>query len=440
MQARHAAAFEAKDAKDLRGAPAWDHQARWKDRDVSSGSSVMSVGFIGLGTMGAPMARNVLKKGHALAVYDVAAGGRRDARRRGRAAPPRRRRPSRAASDVVITMLPDAPDVERVALGAHGIVEGIRAGAVYVDMSTIDPATTTQGRRGDSRRRARRWSTVPVGKTADAAVAGTLTLMVGGDAADIARVRPVLDCMGTDFFHCGELGAGQTIKLINNLLATCIAEASVEALVTGAKAGLSLDTMIGGVQDDDGVEQPARGRDAEAAAGRRLQPGLHDEARAQGLPARADDGGRARRRGAGGTRRAREPGAGFGARARQRRRRRAAQAARGARRRPGEVAAGVNGASRTWDAIVIHADDDVAVALRDLAAGSCARLRVGATTRELVVREAIPLGHKVALHGIAAGAVVRKYGEPIGAATTAIDVGSHVHVHNLASRRARRTP
>ena len=100
----------------------------------------------------------------------------------------------------------------------------------------------------------------------------------------------------------------------------------------------------------------------------------------------------------------------------------------------------MNGASRTWDAIVIHADDDVAVALRDLAAGSCARLRVGATTRELVVREAIPLGHKVALHGIAAGAVVRKYGEPIGAATTAIDVGSHVHVHNLASRRARRTP
>ena len=68
--------------------------------------------------------------------------------------------------------------------------------------------------------------------------------MVGGDAADIARVRPVLDCMGTDFFHCGELGAGQTVKLINNLLATCIAEARVEALVAGTKAGITLDTML----------------------------------------------------------------------------------------------------------------------------------------------------------------------------------------------------
>jgi 3-hydroxyisobutyrate dehydrogenase-like beta-hydroxyacid dehydrogenase len=84
----------------------------------------------------------------------------------------------------------------------------------------------------------------PVGKTADAAVAGTLTLMVGGDAADIARVRPVLDCMGSDFFHCGALGAGQTMKLINNLLATAVSEASIEALVAGTRSGLALDTMM----------------------------------------------------------------------------------------------------------------------------------------------------------------------------------------------------
>jgi len=84
----------------------------------------------------------------------------------------------------------------------------------------------------------------PVGKTADAAVAGTLTLMVGGAPDVVARCRPVLDCMGTDFFHCGALGAGQTMKLINNLLATAINEACVEALVTGTKAGLTLDTMV----------------------------------------------------------------------------------------------------------------------------------------------------------------------------------------------------
>ena len=84
----------------------------------------------------------------------------------------------------------------------------------------------------------------PVGKTAEHAVAGTLTLMVGGDAADIARVRPVLDCMGTDFFHCGELGAGQTMKLSTTCSRTRIGEASVEALVAGTKAGLTLDTML----------------------------------------------------------------------------------------------------------------------------------------------------------------------------------------------------
>jgi 3-hydroxyisobutyrate dehydrogenase-like beta-hydroxyacid dehydrogenase len=114
---------------------------------------------------------------------------------------------------------------------------------VYVDMSTIDPATT---RKVGHAIRARGAAMIdsPVGKTADAAVAGTLTLMVGGDAADIARVRPVLDCTGTDLFHCGDLGAGQTMKLINNLLATAVSEASIEALVTGTRSGLALETMM----------------------------------------------------------------------------------------------------------------------------------------------------------------------------------------------------
>ena len=202
----------------------------------------MNVGFIGLGTMGAPMARNLLRKGHRLVVADVqpaavseltAAGARA-------AATPRE---VAAASDIVITMLPDAPDVLRVALGDDGVVAGIRPGAVYIDMSTIDPQTTrTVGTAIVAKGAAMIDS--PVGKTADAAVAGTLTLMVGGDAEVVARCRPVLDCMGTDFFHCGQLGAGQTMKLVNNLLATAVSEASIEALVTGVKAGLALETMM----------------------------------------------------------------------------------------------------------------------------------------------------------------------------------------------------
>ena len=202
----------------------------------------MKIGFIGLGTMGGPMARNLIRKGHALVVSDMqpaAVAALVEAGATTAASP----RDIAAQSEIVITMLPDAPDVERVALGADGIVAGLAKGALYIDMSTIDPATTRKVGAAVMAKGATMIDS-PVGKTADAAVAGTLTLMVGGSAEDVARARPVLDCMGTDFFHCGELGAGQTMKLINNLLATAVSEASIEALVTGTKSGLTLDTML----------------------------------------------------------------------------------------------------------------------------------------------------------------------------------------------------
>ncbi|MEP7328055.1 MAG: NAD(P)-dependent oxidoreductase [Betaproteobacteria bacterium] len=202
----------------------------------------MIAGFIGLGTMGAPMARNVLAKGHQVIVCDVvpatvaglvAAGATS-------AATPRE---VAERADFIITMLPDSPDVERVALGVDGVVAGIRPGSVYIDMSTIDPTTTRRVGVAIVAKGAEMIDS-PVGKTADAAVAGTLTLMVGGRADVIARCRPLLDCMGTDFFHCGELGAGQTMKLLNNLLAQAIGSASTEALVAGIKAGLTIELMM----------------------------------------------------------------------------------------------------------------------------------------------------------------------------------------------------
>jgi 4-hydroxybutyrate dehydrogenase/sulfolactaldehyde 3-reductase len=203
----------------------------------------MIVGFIGLGTMGAPMARNILDKGgHRLVVFDVqpAAVASLVASGAVAAATPRE---VAAAAEIVITMLPDAPDVERVALGPQGVVAGIRAGSIYIDMSTIDPLTTRNVGAAIAAKGAAMIDS-PVGKTADHAVAGTLTLMVGGPADVLARCRPVLDCVGTDVFHCGDLGAGQTMKLINNLLATAVSEASIEALVAGTKSGLTLDTMM----------------------------------------------------------------------------------------------------------------------------------------------------------------------------------------------------
>jgi altronate dehydratase small subunit len=94
-------------------------------------------------------------------------------------------------------------------------------------------------------------------------------------------------------------------------------------------------------------------------------------------------------------------------------------------------------AGRAWSALVVHPDDDVAVALRDLAAGETIDVRCRSGVKRVGVAEAIPLGHKLALHAIAVGAPIRKYGEPIGTATGAIEAGRHVHVHNLASVRGR---
>jgi 4-hydroxybutyrate dehydrogenase/sulfolactaldehyde 3-reductase len=202
----------------------------------------MIVGFIGLGTMGAPMARNIMKKGYPIVAYDIASKSVQDLVNAGASAAPTPKDVA-ARADVVITMLPDAPDVERVAGGPDGILAGLKRGAIYIDMSTIDPETT-RNIGAQVKAKGAEMIDSPVGKTADAAVAGNLTLMVGGPAEVIARVRPILDAMGTDFFHCGELGAGQTMKLLNNLLAQAIGSATTEALVSGVKAGLTLELMM----------------------------------------------------------------------------------------------------------------------------------------------------------------------------------------------------
>ncbi len=201
-----------------------------------------AIGFIGLGTMGGPMARNVLKGGYRVTAYDLdpkALAALRQAGATAAASP----RAVAAASDVVITMLPDAPDVERAVLGRDGVAEGMRAGSVLIDMSTIDPQTTQRVGAALAARDGRMLD-CPVGKTADHAVAGTLTLMVGGDAALMEEMRPVLACMGQDFFHCGALGMGQAMKLSNNLLASIIAGACCEVLAAGVKTGLRLELML----------------------------------------------------------------------------------------------------------------------------------------------------------------------------------------------------
>lgn len=201
-----------------------------------------SVGFIGLGTMGGPMARNVLKGGHALTVHDIDAASVAALVEAGAVAAGSPREVA-AASEVVFTSLPDAPDVEAAVTGPDGILAGLAPGGIHVDLSTIDPATR---QRLGALYEAQGCHMVdsPVGKTVEHAIAGTSTLMLGGDAEVIQRLRPVLETMGSDLVHCGALGLGQAMKLVNNLLATVLMSASAEALVAGAKAGLTLGTMI----------------------------------------------------------------------------------------------------------------------------------------------------------------------------------------------------
>jgi 3-hydroxyisobutyrate dehydrogenase-like beta-hydroxyacid dehydrogenase len=199
------------------------------------------VGFIGLGIMGGPMARNILKRGNSLTVFDVKPAAVDALVREGARAAASPKAVAQA-SDVIVTMVPDAPDVERVVLGPDGVIEGIKSGAVLIEMSTSAPTTTRKVAAALAAKGAAVIDS-PVGKTAEHAVTGTLTLMVGGDEAVIARVRPILDCMGTDFFHCGALGMGHTIKIINNLLATTLAAATAEILAAGVRGGLTLDVM-----------------------------------------------------------------------------------------------------------------------------------------------------------------------------------------------------
>ena len=202
----------------------------------------MKVGFIGLGVMGSPMAANILEGGHELTVFDLspaAVAALVKAGAKAAASP----RDVGAASEIVVTMLPLPAHVEQVVVGPGGVADGLQPGGLVIDMSTIDPQTS---RRVGKALRERGFAMVdsPVGKTSEHAVSGTLTLMVGGEPADIARAKPVLDCMGNQTFLCGGPGAGHAMKMTNNLLATTIMCANTEALAIGVKEGLTLELMV----------------------------------------------------------------------------------------------------------------------------------------------------------------------------------------------------
>lgn len=205
-------------------------------------TSLPTVGFIGLGTMGLPMALNVRRGGHTMRVHDLNPDAVRQAVEAGAGACATVAELA-AASDVIITMLPDAPDVEATALGQSGIESAARPGTLYIDMSTIDPGTS---RRVGARLQGRglRMLDSPVARGPENARNGTLALMVGGAAEDLAQAEPILRLMADTITHCGPLGNGTAMKLVNNFLSGGIVSTIAEAMAIGMKAGLPLDLMV----------------------------------------------------------------------------------------------------------------------------------------------------------------------------------------------------
>lgn len=238
----------------------------------------MKIGFIGTGTMGQPMVKNLLAQGFAVTAYDVAPAALEAAVALGATA-------AGSAADaatqgqLVVTMLPSSSHVEAAYLGSAGVLEGVARGRLCVDMSTIDP---TVSRRVAARLRVAgvRFLDAPVSGAVPRAVAGTLTIMVGGEAADLEEARPALAAMGSTIIHVGAVGSGEVAKLCNNLIAGVAMVAVSEAFRIAEGFGVDpriLTQVIARSSGNTWVMEhghPVPGIVEQAAANRGYAPGF----------------------------------------------------------------------------------------------------------------------------------------------------------------------
>lgn len=204
------------------------------------------IGFIGLGIMGKPMAQNLLKAGYSLVVYDLMQEPIEELLKNGAVKAGSPADVARQAK-VIITMLPDGPEVEEVVCGSKGILEEVETGSIIVDMSSIAPPVTL--RIGKLlHKKGVHFVDAPVSGGEPGAVAGTLAIMVGGEEEIVERVRPVLEKMGKSVIRVGELGSGQTTKLVNQILVGIHIQAMGEAFILAKKAGVDLQAVFEAVK------------------------------------------------------------------------------------------------------------------------------------------------------------------------------------------------
>lgn len=208
----------------------------------------MAIGFIGLGIMGKPMAHNLIEAGHELVVTSLDPEPVEELAGEGAEAADTPREVAER-SDIVITMLPDSPQVLEVVAGENGLFEGASEGDLVIDMSTISPQVTRQLAESASERGVKMLD-APVSGGQPGAVDGTLSIMVGGSEEDFGRAEPLFKAMGTAVL-VGEAGAGQVTKACNQIVVALNIQAAAEALVLGSRAGVDpamiLTALSGGL-------------------------------------------------------------------------------------------------------------------------------------------------------------------------------------------------
>jgi len=247
----------------------------------------MKIGFIGTGTMGQPMVRNLLAKGFTVVGYDVVPAALEAAVKLGAKACGSAAEAAKQA-DLVVTMLPSSSHVEAVYLGAGGVLEGVAKGRLCVDMSTIEPAVS---RRVAERLRERgvRFIDAPVSGGVVGAEKATLAIMVGGEAADLEHARPALAAMGANIIHVGPVGSGEVAKLCNNLIAGVAMVAVSEAFRIAEGFGVDPKILTSVIAKSSGNTwamehgHPVPGMVATAASNRDYAPGFMTDLMAKDL-------------------------------------------------------------------------------------------------------------------------------------------------------------
>ncbi|MFB0551896.1 MAG: 2-hydroxy-3-oxopropionate reductase [Phycisphaerae bacterium] len=212
------------------------------NQNIKKGSTMKKIGFIGLGIMGKPMAKNLLKAGYSLTVYDIVAERMDDVVKAGAKAGSSSKDVAEK-SEIVITMLPNSPDVKEAVLGKNGVLEGAKPGTILIDMSSIAPLASKEVAE-KAKEKGVTMLDAPVSGGEPKAMEGTLAIMVGGPQETFDEVKDILSVMGASVTRVGEIGSGNMTKLANQIIVALNIAAMSEAMVLAAKAGVNAEKVF----------------------------------------------------------------------------------------------------------------------------------------------------------------------------------------------------